>query len=131
MDWKLDERDRRKPSISTASPETVQKHKDDLALATKSWEKLAEDIKSDIAKWNARTPEQRLNVSATPEFIGVFWRSAPKEVLVVSRKLNQTTARYGAPPTLRQYQKHEGEIDLLREDAAKLSEELLSPVLFP
>ena len=66
-----------------------------------------------------------------PEVIGVFWRSAPQEVLVVSRKLNQTTAQYEAPPTLGRYQKHEGEIDLLRDDAAKLSEKLLSPILFP
>ena len=131
MDDKLDERDRQKPSPSAATPETIQKHKNDLAHANASWEKLTEDIRSDIAKWNARTPGQRLNVTATPEIIGVFWRSAPQEVLEVSRKPNQTTAQYGAPQTLGQYKKHEGTIDLLRDDATTLSEELLSPVLFP
>lgn len=128
MDDKLDERDRNKSVMGAATPETIQKHKDDLALAAKSWDGLAKEIKSDVAKWNARTPDQRLTVTATPETIGVFWVNAPLEVLEVSRKLNQTTARYGAPHP---HKKHEGAIDLLRDDAERLSEELLSPVLFP
>ena len=70
-------------------------------------------------------------MSATPEIIGVFCRSAPQELLEISRRPSQTTARYVASQALGQYREHEGEINLLREDVEKLSEELLSPVLFP
>ena len=131
MDEKLDERDRQKPAPRAANPEAIQRHKDNIAHATAAWKQLSEDIKSDIAKWNARTPEQRLNVSATAETIGVFWLNAPQEVLMVSRKSSETTVRYESPQTLGRHGGREGSIDLLTADATSLSERLLSPVLFP
>lgn len=122
MDEKLNERDRNKQTPFAVSPETIQKHKDDLALAAKAWNALAEQIKADIAKFNVRTPDQRVSATTTPETILLYWNNPPRDALTVSRKASETTANY---------KPHEGTINLLTDEPEKLSEVLLSPVLFP
>lgn len=86
MDEKLNERDRQKPTPRAVNPEAIQKHKEELARALESWEILTKEIKSDIDKWNARTPERRLNVSATPAAINVYWLTVPLNLLTMLRK---------------------------------------------
>lgn len=133
MNWiddKLDERELRKPAPETFNPDTVQQHKRNMASATEAWNRLIEVIRADVSKFNARSPVRRVNVSATSEYVDVYWGAPPRTALMISRKLTETTARYEAPQKPDERTKHEGTIDLLTGDAESLSERLLAPVLF-
>jgi hypothetical protein len=130
MDEKLNERDRNQQKLYIVNPSTIQKHKDDIALATDKWKLLANEIKADIDKFNARTPDHRVSVSATSEIILLYWNNPPRDALTISRKASETTANYAAPDNPEIRKAHEGTINLLTDDPEKLSESLLSPVLF-
>lgn len=133
MNWidnKLDDRDRHKPKTEDRSTDTVRQHKRDLAAAAETWGRVVDAVRSDIAKFNAKSPARRVNVSATPEFISLDCNNPPQEALLVSRKLHETTATYAAPDRPKQRTPHEGTINLLTENAESLSEKLLSSVLF-
>jgi hypothetical protein len=99
MNWiddKFDEREHHKPTPEEHNAETVQQHKRNLALAAKTWNRLIEVVRDDIRRFNARSPVRRAKVSATFECIDVHWDSPLQTALMISRKLNETTANYAA-----------------------------------
>jgi hypothetical protein len=136
MNWIDDklvsEHERNRPKPDELSPDTVQQQKKrNLALATGTWKRLIKAVRADIAKFNDSKPDRRVSVSATAEFISLDWSNPPQEALLVSRKLQGTSAKYEARQNHRQRTKHEGTINLLTEGAESLSEKLLAPLLFP
>ena len=133
MNWiddKFDEREHHKPTPEEHNAETVQQHKRNLALAAKTWNRLIEVVRDDIRRFNARSPVRRAKVSATFECIDVHWDSPLQTALMISRKLNETTANYAAPQKPNERKAHEGTINLLTDSAESVSEKLLAPVLF-
>jgi len=130
MDKKLKERDQRDLKPEESNTDAVEQHRRGLLQATEIWRELISLARVDIAKYNARSPERRINMSATLEFISLDWSNPPQEALLVSRKLNATTANYEARQKPDELRPHKGMIDLLTETAESLSEQLLEPVLF-
>jgi hypothetical protein len=133
MNWiddQLDERDRRRAAPETFNPDTLQQHERNLASASEAWKRLTEVLKADIGKFNARSPARRVDVSATSEYVEVYWGAPSQTALMISRKLTETTAKYESPLKPDERTKREGTIDLLMEDTESLSERLLTPLLF-
>jgi hypothetical protein len=130
VDDKMDEREFRKSAPDTFNPDTVQQHNRNLASATEAWTRLIEVIRADVGKFNARSPVRRVNVSATAEYIDVYWGAPSQTALMISRKLTETTAKYNASQKPDQSTQHEGTINLLTESTESLSARLLAPVLF-
>src|ERR1019366_9082411 len=91
--------------------------KRNLALAAKTWNRLIEVVRDDIRRFNARSPVRRAKVSATFECIDVHWDSPLQTALMISRKLNETTANYAAVARQNERKAHEGTINLLTDSA--------------
>jgi hypothetical protein len=120
------------------------------AICCKAWEQLASVLRADIYQYNSHPKAQKrieIRVMPRPKLIEVYGHGETRVLLQISLETDGVIFSFSAlslgPDRSRQYS---GEIapvsenefafivgreQALRVDAAKLSEELLSPVLFP
>jgi hypothetical protein len=145
IDMKFKELEEVPRTQEESSRRAAREANDRQTLASKAWDNLAKAIRADIDQYNAHPSAKRragIRVMQHPKLIEVFWNGETRVLLHISPKPDEPVFSYSAislkPNGAQQYN---GEIAPTSEnefrfqsnhiDAAKLSEELLSPVLFP
>jgi len=126
-----------------------------LALAAKAWEGLTAALRADIDEYNAHPMAKRkleLRVSQTPVVIEVYWKGTSRPLLQISRPAGEATFTYSilsarnsgpgqyggeiVPAAENEFQFGASRERMQQDETVKLSpeqlsEELLSPALFP
>jgi hypothetical protein len=153
MGW-IDLKFREQEEAMRAQEESVgksaQQQVSRLAIAAKAWNRLVDMLRSDIAQYNSHPKAKKrveIRVVQNPNLIEVNWRGELRILLQISRKPNESIFMYSALSLgQNRSEQYGGQIEpqsdneftlvdrwkhSLQVDLAKLSEELLSPVLFP
>jgi len=150
IDLKFTELDEATKAREESGSKAAKDHNGRLATAAKAWNQLASALRADIDQYNAHPKAKRragIRVMQSPILIEVYWHGETRVLLDVSPRSGEPIFSYSAlafkPSGAQQYSgvispTSENEFTLTgghsqssHIDAAKLSEELLSPVLFP
>ena len=150
IDLKFKEQDEAAEARQESIGRAAQEHNARVAVASKAWERMVEALRADVQQYNAHPKAKKrveIRVTQNPILVEVNWRGELRVLLHITRPAGEVVFGYSAVSFKASgAEQYSGEIAPTSEneftlvdsnrqprhiDVAKLSEELLSPVLFP